>query len=32
MDNDTRWLIHFAIIAVAAGLLAIVFIAIFSRL
>ncbi len=31
VDNDTRWLIHFAIIAAAAGLIAIAFIAIFLR-
>ena len=31
LDNDTRWLVHFAIIAAAAGLIAIVFIAIFFR-
>ena len=30
-DNDTRWLVQFAIIAAAAGLIAIVFIAIFFR-
>ena len=29
LDSDTRWLVHFAIIAAAAGLIAIVFIAIF---
>ena len=30
-EGDTRWLIHFAIVAAAAGLIAIVFIAIFFR-
>jgi eukaryotic-like serine/threonine-protein kinase len=31
MDSDTRWLVHFAIIAAAAGIIAIVFIALFFR-
>jgi eukaryotic-like serine/threonine-protein kinase len=31
LDGDTRWLLHFAIIAAAAGIIAIVFIAIFFR-
>jgi serine/threonine-protein kinase len=30
-EGDSRWLIHFAIVAAAAGLVAIVFIAIFFR-
>ena len=30
-DSDTRWLVHFAIIAAGAGLIAIVFIALFFR-
>ena len=31
LDSDTRWLVHFAIIAAAAGLIAIALIAIFLR-
>ena len=31
VDNDTRWLVHFAMIAAAAGLIAIAFLAIFYR-